>query len=86
MSNNRSAKNKFAYANSGKQVMSITEYLERKYEWENLSGKIRDGVMYVLFHNHWVAESELKEIFPKPFVHNFMLDCSNCDTTKHWMV
>ena len=86
MSNNRSSKNKFAYANSGKQVMSITEYLERKYEWENLSGKIRDGVMYVLFHNHWVAESELKEIFPKPFVHNFILCSDNSDKSKAWQL
>ncbi len=84
MSNNRSKKNKFAYANAGKSAMSISEYLEKKYEWESLPGKIRDGVMYVLFHGHWVEEKELIEVCPKPFVHSFLRDKNNCDKTQQW--
>lgn len=88
MPNHRSAsmKNRFAKSNLHKQKMSIAEYIERKQEWENLPGRITaDGRYEILFHGHWITPEELEEVFPKPFVHTFTQDITNCDTRKLWM-
>ena len=67
-----------------KKRMTITEHLERLYEWQSYPGKISGGKMEVFVHGHWISLEEFNQHFPKPQVNSFIPRRENIDSTTSW--
>lgn len=65
--------------------LSVGDYIIQKTARTNLPGKIRKGILYVLFDKKWITETELNTFWPPLCVPDFKARLDNCDKTKLWM-
>jgi len=65
--------------------LSIGEYLRQVSDYMAYPGKIKDGVLYVLYNGEWVTKYEFDNLIKKPIVPTFNANRENADKTKTWM-
>lgn len=77
----RSSKaNPLAEVNKHKYA-SVSKYVEKITEWRMWPSRIRDGIVYIVFHGHEVEYSEFIKLQPSPNVSDFKSDLTNIDST-----
>lgn len=69
-----------------RNMPTIGEYLERLYEYRSYPGKIKNGVMFVLFHGHWISKGDFDKVAKAPSLPSLLMDNNNIDKTKSWML
>lgn len=82
---NRTKKNRFAKSNEGKQLMTVSEYIERMEFRKNRTWTLNDNKWYVDCEGVLLAEKDFNRLFPAPVVFSFNHDITGIDSRKSYL-